>query len=67
MRKKLHNYTPEEKVAVLKLHLVEQVPISDLCDKYRLQSTVLYTWQKQFFEKDTAAFIQGKDPKRKET
>jgi len=40
MRKKRHNYTPEEKVAILKRHLVEQVPISDLCDKYQLQPTV---------------------------
>jgi len=67
MRKKRHNYTPEEKVAILKRHLVEQVPISDLCDKYQLQPTVFYHWQKQFFENGAAAFTQGKDPKRKDT
>jgi transposase-like protein len=67
MRKKRHNYTPEEKVAILKRHLVEQIPISDLCDKYQLQPTVFYHWQKQFFENGAAAFIQGKDPKRQET
>jgi transposase-like protein len=67
MRKKRHNYTPEEKVAILKRHLVEQVPISDLCDKYQLQPTVFYHWQKQFFENGAAAFTQGKDPKRQET
>jgi transposase-like protein len=67
MRKKRHNYTPEEKVAILKLHLVEQVPVSDLCDKYNLQPTAFYNWQKQFFENGTAAFTQGKDPKRKDT
>jgi hypothetical protein len=32
MRKKRHNYTPEEKVIILKRHLIERVPISDLCD-----------------------------------
>ena len=67
MRKKRHNYTPEEKVAILKRHLVEQVPISDLCDKYQLQPTVFYHWQKQFFENGAAAFTQSKDPKRQET
>ena len=67
MRKKRHNYTPEEKVAILKRHLVEQVPISDLCDQYQLQPTVFYHWQKQFFENGAAAFTQGKDPKRKDT
>jgi len=67
MRKRRHNYTPEEKVAILKRHLVEQVPISDLCDKYQLQPTVFYHWQKQFFENGAAAFTQDKNPKRQET
>lgn len=67
MRKQRHNYTPEEKVAILKKHLVERVPVSDLCDKYQLQPTVFYHWQQQFFEKGAAAFMQGKDPKRSET
>jgi transposase-like protein len=67
MRKQRHNYTPEEKVAILKRHLVERVPVSDLCDQYHLQPTVFYHWQQQFFEKGAAAFTQGKDPKRKET
>lgn len=66
MRKKRHNYTPEEKVAILKRHLVEQVPISDLCDKYQLQPTVFYHWQKQFFENGAAAFMHDKSPKRQE-
>ena len=67
MRKKRHNYTPEEKVAILKRHLVEQIPISDLCDKYQLQPTVFYQWQKQFFENGAAAFTLDKNPKRQET
>ena len=67
MRKKRHNYTPEEKVAILKRHLVERMPVSDVCDKYQLQPTVFYHWQQQFFENGAAAFTQGKNPKRKET
>jgi len=67
MRKKRHNYSPEEKVAILKKHLVEQISISDLCDKYQLQPTVFYQWQKQFFENGAAAFTQDKNPKRQET
>ncbi len=66
MRKKRRHYTPEEKVAILKRHLVEQVPVSALCDEYHLQPKVFYTWQQQFFENGTAAFTQGKAPKRKE-
>ncbi|WP_316346894.1 transposase [Desulfuromonas acetoxidans] len=50
MRKKRKNYTSQEKVAILKRHLVDQTPVSDLCDEYQLQPTVFYRWQKEFFE-----------------
>lgn len=56
MKKKRYNYQPEEKVAILKRHLVDQVPVSDLCDQYNLQPTVFYRWQKEFFENGAAAF-----------
>lgn len=58
MRKKRNNYTPEEKVLILKRHLVEQVPISDLCDEYKHQPKVFYLRQPQLFENGAAAFAQ---------
>jgi transposase len=51
------NYTPGEKVAILKRHLVEKVPVSDLCDELGLNPTVFYGWQKQLFENGEAAFL----------
>jgi transposase-like protein len=56
MKKKRYNYTPEEKVLILKKHLVEGMVVSDICDQYHLQPTVFYAWQKQFFENGAAAF-----------
>src|SRR6516164_3085848 len=56
MKKRGKHYTPEEKVAILRRHLVEGVPISDLCDELGLQPTVFYRWQKEFFENGAAAF-----------
>jgi len=50
MKKQRKHYTPEEKVVILRRHLVEGVPISDLCDGSGLQPTVFYCWQKEFFE-----------------
>ena len=58
---KRKNYTPEEKVIILKKHLTENVPVSNLCDQYDLNPTVFYRWQKQFFEKGFFAFQNGKD------
>jgi transposase len=56
MRKPRKNYTPSEKVAILRRHLIEGVPVSDLCDEYKLSPTLFYGWQKIFFENGAAAF-----------
>jgi len=56
MRKPRKNYTPVEKVAILRRHLLDGVPVSDLCDEYQLSPTLFYAWQKQFFENGPAAF-----------
>jgi transposase len=56
MSRERKNYTPEEKVAILKRHLVDKTPVSDLCDELKLNPTVFYGWQKQFFENGAAAF-----------
>lgn len=56
MRKPRKNYTPVEKVAILRRHLIDQVPVSDLCDEHQLSPTLFYLWQKQFFENGPAAF-----------
>ena len=59
MRKERKHYTGEEKVAILRRHLLDKVPVFDLCDELGLQPTVFYRWQKEFFENGAAAF-QGK-------
>ena len=59
MRKERKHYTGEEKVAILRRHLLDKVPVSDLCEEHGLQPTVFYRWQKEFFENGAAAF-QGK-------
>ena len=63
MSKRRKNYTPEEKVAILKKHFLEKVSLSDLCDRYNLQPTVFYRWQKQFFE--DGALVFRRQSKRK--
>jgi len=65
MNKRRKNYTSEEKVSILKKHLVEKESVSDLCDKYNLQPTVFYRWQKQFFENSALAFQRQSKRKTK--
>jgi transposase-like protein len=56
MRKRRKNYTAVEKVAILRRHLIDHVPVSDLCDEHQLSPTLFYAWQKQFFENGPTAF-----------
>jgi transposase-like protein len=65
MRKHRKNYTPQEKVFILKRHLVDRIPVSDLCDQYNLQPTLFYRWQKEFFENGASAFDKKADPQNK--
>ena len=55
-RKKARHFTAEEKVAILREHLIDGQPISDVCDKHDLRPNMFYRWQKQFFEQGAAAF-----------
>ena len=61
-RKARHHYTPTEKVAILRRHLLEHVPVADLCDEHQLQPSIFYQWQKQFFEHGAAAFAREQPP-----
>lgn len=53
---KRRNISSQEKVEIIRKHLLEQVPVSDLADEYGFQPTQFYQWQKQFFENAQAVF-----------
>ena len=53
---KKRTFSPAEKVAVIRRHLLEGVPVSQICDELNIQPTQFYSWQKQFFENGQAAF-----------
>ena len=59
MAKKRKRFSPEEKVRLLRLHLIEKEPVSDICDRHGLNPNVFYNWQKIFFENGAAAFARG--------
>jgi len=58
LKRQRKNYTADEKVAILRRHLLEKVPISDVCEEHGLHPTMFYRWQKEFFENGAAAFQQ---------
>jgi transposase len=56
MKKQRKHYSAEEKVSILRRHLLEGAAVSTLCEELGLQPTVFYRWQKEFFENGAAAF-----------
>lgn len=54
-KRQRRQHTTEHKVAILHRHLVDKVPVSDLCNEYKLQPGVFYHWLKQAMENLGAA------------
>lgn len=62
MSKRTRRYiSPEQKAAILKRHILEKEPISEICEKEKIQPSLFYQWQRQLVENATAA-MEG--PKR---
>ena len=66
MARKRKQYTGEEKLAILRKHLLEGKAVSDICDEQGLQPTVFYRWQKQLFEEGSIVFRRPNDTETKE-
>ena len=54
---------PQEKIAALKRHLLEGVPVSTLCDELGIAPTLFYRWQKELFEHGHTLFENGRAAK----
>jgi transposase-like protein len=63
MNKPRRHFADHEKVAILKRHLVDKVPVSDLCDELDLYPNQFYDWLKRFFENGHLAFANGRKAK----
>ena len=56
MKVNRRKFSARQKVKILRQHLVEKSPISEVCEQHGIQPTQFYQWQKIFFENGTAAF-----------
>lgn len=52
-------FPADQKVAILRRHLVDRIPINDLCEEYKIDSTLFYKWQTQFFENGSTVFARN--------
>jgi transposase len=60
VRKARKQYSSQEKVAILRRHLLDKVSAARLCDELQLQPSVFYRWLKRFFENGAVAL--GRKP-----
>jgi transposase len=56
-------FSPQDKIKILRQHLLEKLPISEVCEKHWITPTQFYQWQKIFFENGAAAFAKGTNPR----
>ncbi len=54
-------FSAQEKVQILRLHLLEGKAISEICEQYQLNPNVFYRWQKELFDHGTAAFERAEN------
>ena len=47
---KRNRYSAKQKVRILREHLENQIPISELCERYHVHPNMFYNWKKQLFE-----------------
>ena len=57
-------FTGQQKVEIVKRHLIDGVAVSQLCEEYQIQPTQFYLWQKQLFENGDKAFERTGKPER---
>lgn len=60
-KRKQKRFQPTEKVAIIREHLVEKKPVSDVCDQYGIHPSMYYRWQQQFFAGGEKAFASTKE------
>ena len=63
-RKNRRHYTAEQKAEILRRHVVDKAPVSDLCDEYKMQPSLIYTWLRQLLENAPLA-LQTPNRRRK--
>jgi transposase-like protein len=57
------HFTPQDKAGIVKRHLLEGVPVSNLCDEFDIHPTLFYQWQRTLFENAHVAFDNGRKSK----
>jgi transposase len=61
--KNRRHYSAEQKVKILREHLENQIPLSDIAEKYGIHVNDLYNWKKKLFEGAAEIFNKSQNGK----
>ena len=64
MSKPRRHYTAVQKAQVVRRHLSDKVPVSDLADELEVQPTQIHLWVKQVLEQAEKAFERAPGQRR---
>jgi transposase-like protein len=59
-------HTPEQKAMLLRRHLVEKKPVSEVCNEAEIQPSVFYKWEKDLIEAAPSLFATRRAPSREQ-
>ena len=65
MPRERRSFSGAQKLAILREHLLDKTPISDVCQKHGIQPTLFYLWQKKLFEEGAVVFDARLDNARR--
>jgi len=58
-KQKRRYFSPEDKAVLLRRHLVDKVPVSEICNEAKIQPSIFYQWQRDLL--DAAPTLFGRD------
>ncbi len=57
-------HTPEQKAALIRQHLVDKKPVSEICDAAEIQPSVFYKWERDLLDAAPSLFASRRAPSR---
>src|SRR5437867_10249647 len=57
-------HTPEQKATLLRRHVVDKKPVSEICNEAQIQPSVFYKWERDLVEAAPLLFASRRTPSR---
>ena len=59
-------HTPEQKAALVRQHVVEKKPVSEICSTAQIQPSVFYKWERDLLAAAPSVFAGRRAPSREQ-